>query len=80
MVFEGHVNHILGTDYVGFDRFKRIVFADRYMFERGGVKYVINILEGKIQTVAIANVADKKTKVFRMAEFFHQLVFGLLRK
>jgi hypothetical protein len=59
--------------HIGFDRFQRIVFAGRHLFERGSVHDDIHALHGAAQTIDIAHVANQVAQL-PFAKFLPHLV------
>ena len=56
---DGGIDHVAAAHDVGLDRFKRVVFARRHLFERGRVHHHRHSGKGALQALRIAHVADE---------------------
>ena len=56
---DGGINHVAAAHDVGLDRFKRVVFARRHLFERGRMHHDAYPGQGALQALRVAHVPDE---------------------
>ena len=53
------VDHVLRAEDVGLDGLERVVLGGRHLLERGRVDDDVDAVEGAVQALAIAHVAEE---------------------
>ena len=53
------IDHVLRTENIGLDRFKRIVLTGRDLLQSGGMDNNIHTLEGPLQPIKIPDISQK---------------------
>ena len=56
---DGGIDHVAAAHDVGLDRFERVVFAGRHLFQRGRVHHDGDSGKGALQALRVAHIADE---------------------